>query len=330
MAWDRRRRRGSDSGPLAFVANNRALVLCTVVALGVLIAARANDALFEDTRVWLNDAAWPFMEMLSGPASEVRRFGVGVSSFFDVYDENQQLSEENAKRLAAQTDLATLQRKIQRYEELLKIPADAAVTSVAARVIADSSGPFVRTVLLNAGRGQGITKGQAVVDERGLLGRVITTGNRSSRVLLLTDLNSRIPVMIEGANLKAILVGDNTGQPVLEYLPPGSRITIGTRVITTPDGGVFPPGVPVGVIAAGSRVPRVDLFTAEGRADYVRILQYTAPVDVEELAPEPAVPETKPQSGKAKNTPASAPVVPQTAPRPSAGATPAVTARQPT
>ena len=67
MAWDRRRRRGSDSGPLAFVANNRALVLCTVVALGVLIAARANDALFDDARIWLNDAASPFMEMLAGP-----------------------------------------------------------------------------------------------------------------------------------------------------------------------------------------------------------------------------------------------------------------------
>jgi rod shape-determining protein MreC len=320
MAWDRRRRRGSDAGPLGFVANNRALVLCTVAALAVLVASRVNDALFDDTRIWLSDVASPVMEMFAGPASEVRRFGEGISSFFAVYEENQKLREENAKLLAAQRDLASLQRKVQRYEELLKIPSDAAVTSVAARVIADSSGPFVRTVLLNAGQVQGITKGQAVVDERGLLGRVVTTGNRSSRVLLLTDLNSRIPVMVEGANLKAILVGDNTGQPVLEYLPPGSRITIGTRVITTPDGGAFPPGVPVGVIAAGSRVPRVELFTAEGRADYVRILQYTAPVDVQELTPEATPPaDPKAQPAKPKSTPASVPATPLTAPRPSAG-----------
>ena len=221
MAWDRRRRRGSDRGPLGLVANNLALVLCTVVALGVLVWARVQDSSFDEARGWLNDATAPFMEMLSGPSAEVRRWSEGVSSFFTVYSENQKLREEIEALRAAQRDLATLQRKVQRYEELLKIPADAAVTSVAARVIADSSGPFVRTVLINGGGGQGIVKGQAVVDERGLLGRVITTGHRSSRVLLLTDLNSRIPVMVEGANLKAILVGDNTGLPVLEYLPPG-------------------------------------------------------------------------------------------------------------
>lgn len=328
MAWDRRRRRGSDRGPLGLVANNLALVLCTVVALGVLVWARVHDSSFDSARGWLNDATAPFMEMLSGPSAEVRRWSEGVNSFFSVYSENQKLREEIDALRAAQRDLATLQRKVQRYEELLKIPADAAVTSVAARVIADSSGPFVRTVLINGGGGQGIVKGQAVVDERGLLGRVITTGNHSSRVLLLTDLNSRIPVMVEGANLKAILVGDNTGLPVLEYLPPGSRITVGARVITTPDGGAFPPGVPVGVIAAGSRSPRVELFTNEGRADFVRILQYTAPVDVDEPAAEP-VPATPGAPPAQKPAAASAPAPAPVKPLPQAGA-PAATPVRPT
>jgi rod shape-determining protein MreC len=313
MAWDRRRRRGSETGPLAFVANNLALVVCTVVALGLLVVARAQDSLFEDARETLNDTSAPFMELLAVPGAEVRRWGEGVSSFFSVYEENQRLREENTRLLAAQRDLATLQRKVQRYEELLNAPKEEDVTSVAARVIADATGPFVHTILVNAGRIQGLTKGQAVVDERGLLGRVITAGNRSARVLLLTDLNSRIPVMIEGANLKAILVGDNTGQPVLEYLPPGSRITAGARVITTPDGGVFPPGVAVGTVAAGSRTPRVDLFTAEGRADFVRVLHYVAPVDVNEAAPEPL-----PGATTAPAEPAAPPK--QAPPRPQAGA----------
>lgn len=325
MAWDRRRRRGSDRGPLGFVANNLGLVLCTVVAFGVLVFARVQDSSFDGARGWLNDAAAPFMEILSGPAAEVRRWSEGVSSFFSVYSENQRLREEVETLRAAQRDLANLERKVLRYEELLKIPADAAVTSVAARVIADSSGPFVRTVLINAGAGQGIAKGQAVVDERGLLGRVVTAGNRSARVLLLTDLNSRIPVMVEGANLKAILVGDNTGRPVLEYLPPGAHITIGARVITTPDGGAFPPGVPIGTIAAGSRVPRVELFTTEGRADFVRILQYTAPVDVHELAPETAPPPAAQHKPAASPSPPPAPAQPR--PQAGAPATPAASVR---
>ena len=207
----------------------------------------------------------------------------------------------------------------------MKAPAEADVTSVAARIIADATGPFVHTVLINAGRAQGITKGQAVVDERGLLGRVIGSGNRSARVLLLTDLNSRVPVMIEGANLKAILAGDNSGRPTLDYLPPGTRITAGARVLTTPDGGVFPPGVAIGTISAGSQVPRVDLFTVEGRADFVRVLRYTAPVDVDEPAPAGPVDPAKGKAGAAPATPSATP--------PQASAPPAsvpVAMRQPT
>lgn len=315
MAWDRRRRRGSEAGPWGFVLSNLPLVVCTLIALGVLILARAQETFFEDARAWVSDASAPMMEALAGPAAELRRVGNGVGSFFTLYEENQKLREEIASLRSAQRELATLQRKVQRYEELLKIPAEAAEMSVAARVIADASGPFVQTVLINAGREQGITKGQAVVDERGLLGRVINLGNRSARVLLLTDLNSRIPVMIEGANLKAILVGDNSGQPVLEYLPPGSRITVGTRVVTTPDGGVFPPGVPIGTIARGARVPRVDLFTAEGRADFVRILRYTAPVDVDETPDPtaPAPPATNKPAAASSPAPTAAPASPQAA-----------------
>lgn len=331
MAWDRRRRRGSEAGPWAFVAHNLSLAVFVVLALGVLIVARAQDGMFERARETINDAGAPVMEVLTGPAVEFKRWSEGVGSLFTLYEENQRLREENERLLAAQSELAYLQRKVQRYEELLKAPAEADVTSVAARIIADAGGPFVHTVLINAGRAQGVTKGQAVVDERGLLGRVVAAGNRSARVLLLSDLNSRIPVMIEGANLKAILAGDNSGRPVLEYLPPGSRITAGARVVTTPDGGVFPPGVAVGKVASGSQVPRVELFTVEGRADFVRVLHYTAPVDVDDATPEP-MPGSKadPAKGKAGATP----LAPAAAPPPQAaapsGAMPFAAVRRPT
>lgn len=308
MAWDRRRRRMSESGPFAYVAQNAWLVTFVLLALAVLIIARAQDHLFEGAREAVNDASAPVLEVFAAPAGAFKQWSQGLSSLFDLYGENQRLREENARLLAAQSQVADLQRKLQRYEELLKVPAEASTTAVAARVIADATGPFVHTVLVNAGRSQGIAKGQAVADERGLLGRVVTAGNRSARVLLLTDLNSRIPVMIEGANLRAILVGDNTGQPVLEYLPPGSRITVGARVVTTPDGGVFPPGVPVGKIAPDTSTARVDLFTGEGRADFVRVLQYTAPVDVDDAAPEP-MPGTTGEPATAK--PSAAPATPQ-------------------
>lgn len=315
MAWDRRRRRGSETGPLAFVTNNLWLTACTLIALGLLVVARAQETFFDDVREAVTDAGTPVMEALSGPAGEVRRWGEGVGSLFSVYDENQRLREENARLTAERRELETLRLKVKRYEELLKIPEDQAVTSVAARVIADASGPFVQTILVNVGRGQGVAKGQAVVDERGLLGRVVSTGNRSARVLLLTDINSRIPVMIEGADLKAILTGDNTGRPVLAYLPPGSRIKAGARIFTTPDGGVFPPGVPVGKVSKVPGAPRVDLFTSEGRADFVRVLHYTAPVDVDEPGAAETPPATPPATAPGKpKPPANAPQPPASPP----------------
>lgn len=325
MAWDRRRRRASETGPWGFVAHNLSLVAFVVIALGIFVFARFQGDAFEQARDVFNDASAPVMETLAVPAAEVKKWSDGIGSLFTVYAENQRLREENERLLAAQSELAYLQRKVQRYEQLLKAPAEADVTSVAARVIADASGPFAHTVLVNAGRAQGVTKGQAVVDERGLLGRIIAAGERSARVLLLTDLNSRIPVMIEGDNLKAILVGDSSLRPVLEYLPPGSRLTDGARVVTTPDGGVFPPGVAVGRVATGSSGLRVQLFTGEGRADFVRVLHYVAPVDVDQ-----APPDTDPASGKAgavSSNPASAPP-----PQASAPSVPAPNAaqRQPT
>jgi rod shape-determining protein MreC len=288
MAWDRKQRRKlSDAGNWAFVSSNLPFLFFVVLAVAIMILSRAQIGVFDSAREAVNDAAAPVYELLAQPAALVKRWGQGFDSFLSVYEENQKLREENARLLAKQNQLAELERKVARYEELLHAQTDPTVESVAARVIADASGPFVHTVLINAGQNQGVAKGQAVVDELGLIGRVIASGNRSARILLLTDLNSRIPVMVEGVNLKAILAGDNSVRPALEYLPAGARIPPGARVVTTPDGGVFPPGIPVGTVAPDSRAPRVELFTGEGRADFVRILSYTAHVDVNSAKPEP-------------------------------------------
>jgi rod shape-determining protein MreC len=112
-------------------------------------------------------------------------------------------------------------------------------------------------------------------------------------------------VIIEGANLKAILAGDNSDQPTLEYLPPGSRLTAGARVLTTADGGVLPPGIVVGAVVRGTSSPRVSLFTSERRADFVRVLKYEAPVDVDAEPASPA--EGAPDAGSVPSPASSGP-----------------------
>lgn len=302
MAWNFRRRR-SASGLWAFIAQNPALALFAVAAVALLAISKSQGELSQGLRGYADDLTASAMQLVAGPAAEGKRWADGVGTFLSVYEENQRLRDENAKLRQAQSEVGELQRKVVRYEQLLKVPTEAPVSGVAGRVIADMSGPFLRTILVNAGADQGVLKGQAVVDDRGLLGRIVGTGRKSSRVLLLSDLNSRIPVIVEGANLKAILAGDNSDRPTLEYLPPGSRLVAGARVLTTADGGALPPGIVVGVVVKGQAAPRVDLFTSERRADFVRVLQYQAPVDVD-AGPEAPVTEdakpTPPGSGGAK------------------------------
>lgn len=302
MAWNFRRRRSS-SGAWAFIAQNPALALLVVLALALLAISKSQGEVSEGVRGYADDLTTSAMELVAAPAAEGKRWIEGVGTFLSVYEENQRLRDENTKLRLAQSELGELQRKVLRYEQLLKVPMEAPVSGVAGRVIADMSGPFLRTILVNAGAEQGVLKGQAVVDDRGLLGRIIGTGRKSSRVLLLSDLNSRIPVIVEGANLKAILAGDNSDRPTLEYLPPGSRLIAGARVLTTADGGALPPGIVIGVVVKGQSAPRVELFTSERRADFVRVLKYQAPVDVDEepVFPTPNAPEAKPQgSGGSK------------------------------
>jgi rod shape-determining protein MreC len=146
---------------------------------------------------------------------------------------------------------------------------------VTARVIANSGGAYARSVMANAGRENGVVRGEAAVTGEGLVGRVSEVGSRAARILLVTDLNSRVPVIVEGSRQRAVLAGDNSEHPRLRYLEAGAAIRIGDRIVTSGQGGVFPPGLPVGVVAVfDGELARVELFVELSRVDYLRLVDY--------------------------------------------------------
>jgi rod shape-determining protein MreC len=115
----------------------------------------------------------------------------------------------------------------------------------------------------------------AVITGEGLIGRVTEVGDWSSRVWLISDLNSRIPVTIAETGDRAILAGDNTTQPKLLFLARDASVPEGARVVTSGHGGVFPPNLPVGILKEAERgtytvVPTADL----GRITYVRLVDF--------------------------------------------------------
>jgi rod shape-determining protein MreC len=145
------------------------------------------------------------------------------------------------------------------------------------RIIGQSSGNYVRAVLINVGRTAGVARGNVAVDADGVLGRVIAVGERTARVLLLTDLNSRIPVKVLPAGVNAILVGDNLDQPQVSFLPADAKVSAGDWIVTTGHGGIFPPDLPVGrvVNVPKSGAPRVALAADLTRLDYIRVLRFS-------------------------------------------------------
>lgn len=287
MAWDWKRRGSGEMGPWAFLTHNLSFALLTVAAVILLLTGRAQGSWTDGARSFLQDLVSPLFAAVAGPSNALSRWTEGLGAAFDVYGENQRLREENAKLLAFKNEAIELRQKVTRYEALLNVGPQPGSTFVTGRVIADSGGAFQHALIVNLGRDAGVAKGQAVTNEQGLVGHVVNAGRRSARVLLLNDIASRIPVRLERANVRAILAGDGMVQPYLDFLPRGSVLVAGDRVITSSDGGVLPPGIPVGVVVQAGGAPRVDLFTDERRADFVRLIRYEAPADSDVGAPEP-------------------------------------------
>ena len=180
-----------------------------------------------------------------------RRLAADVGELVALRAENADLREQNAACSNGRAPRASWRSRTRGCASCsTPRPRTQHPTAVTARVVADAGGPFVQTVMVNAGADQGVVNGMAAVNERGLVGRVIEVGRRSARILLLTDFNSRIPVMVEPSRDQAILAGDNSREPGLMFLPLNPRLSVGDRVVTSGRGGVLPPGLAIGVVSA--------------------------------------------------------------------------------
>ena len=255
-----------------------AFVLFIGAALGLMILGKTETRLIERLRVTITDLAAPVLEVLSHPAVAFTSAAEEMRQLIDLHGENQRLRAENTRLRRWHAVAQTLEQENIAYKELLNFVDDPHPAFITARVIGDAGGAFVRTVLLNAGSGDGVRDGQAVINADGLVGRVVETGQRTARILLLTDLNSRIPVVVEQTRVPAILAGDNSDEPRLAYLPVNAVIKPGERIVTSGHGGMLPPGLPVGVVTAMvDGVARVRPFVDWHTLEYMRVLDFTLP-----------------------------------------------------
>jgi rod shape-determining protein MreC len=246
-----------------------------LVCLVLLILWRTDNPRVERLRMSVIDRAAPSMTFVDGPIALAWHVARDYRQFIDVYDQNRALRREIQSLRGWRERARLLEEENAQLRALNNVRLPPRTTFVAGDVIADSGGPFREAVLVNVGRSDQIEDGAAAVDGSGLVGRVVGVGERASRLMLLTDYSSRVPVVIQPGAKRAMLTGDGTPAPKLEFIDGSDRMKPGDLVETSGDGGVFPPDIPVGrVVSTSGGTWRVVLLADYARLEFVRLLRY--------------------------------------------------------
>ena len=171
---------------------------------------------------------------------------------------------------------ATVKGRKPVIESLLNVQSLPEQSFITARILSDPATPYVKSVLLDIGVRDGVTVGQAVLADTGMLGRIVDVQDSISRVLLLSNINSRVPVTIEGTSQKGVVVGRNMENPLLFYTPDSVTLEVGMLMMTSGDGGMLPAGLPIGRIDSIEKgVISVEFLTKYEDAHFVRVLEKT-------------------------------------------------------
>jgi rod shape-determining protein MreC len=263
--------------PLAWTAAV-ALIVAIVVAVVLLLSDRRETFQSEAygvTRQMGDAVAAPVTGALATPSEWVASGVDYVRGYFFAVSENRRLKAELAEAKHWREVALALRDTNDRYKAVLGLKTEPPIPMVAARTVSEARGPFANTRLANAGKELNVRSGNPVMSDNGLVGRVVGVTTGASRILLLTDIASRTPVMVDRTNARAILTGDGGPNPKLEYLRGRDPVREGDRVVTSGDGGVFPRGLPVGVAVKGlDKRWRVVLASDTAPVDYVRILLF--------------------------------------------------------
>lgn len=265
------RGRGRIGGLLVFTLYFLSIVL--------LVLSRLENDVLVATRGTLADLAAPVLETASLPGVYVRRVWKRAEHFVDTAQELERLRDENQRLRQWRRRAERLDRQLSHMRALLNAVEEPALGFASARVIGDARGPFIRSVLLNIGTANGVKAGYAVINGDGLVGRTVHVGEAASRVILLNDLNSRIPVLVGPSAERAILVGGNGVEPRLEFLSRNAAIYDGDQVHSSGHGGLLPRGLRIGTVAAnGAGERRVRTHAKLNELDYVSVLFFNSPV----------------------------------------------------
>ena len=222
-------------------------------------------------RSFVKDGIYRVSQVASYP---VKSFGNSINfieKHINLNEEYKALKKENQilKNKIVQDEFLNLENV--QLKKLIDEQVASQSNLVSSRVIIDKQSPYLNSFVINSGSNKNIKNGMTVLDGEYFIGRIVDVNFFSSRVLLISDLNSRIPVIVEPKGTHAILYGHGSSNATLEYLPENHKIKKDDKVYTSGKEGVFAPGVPIGTVLINDAQVEVLLFSDLDQITFVNI-----------------------------------------------------------
>lgn len=270
--------------PFRALVQRFSFLLLILFSIALMMIGKVDTLIVDNARARVLDVFTPILDAFARPAATTAQFIESVISLRAAHEENERLRRENALLLQWRQAALRLEAENNGLRTLLHYVPGPSASYISARVVSAPGGSFLRTIVVMAGKRDGVRTGQAAVAGAGMIGRVVEVGEWSSRILLVTDINARIPAMLEASRQRAVLAGDNSDQPRLLYLSPESPVSVGDRVVTSGHGGVFPSGLPIGVVSfVGERTVKVQPLVDLNRIEHVQIVDFGLPGSIASL-----------------------------------------------
>lgn len=265
----------SDSSP-DYLRGLRRVVFGTSVVLlvALFLLWRIDNARVEQFRMDLVDRFVPSFEWTTKPLAHAARMVADLRAYGRIYEQNAELRRELQRMQGWREAALQLEQKNAKLLALNRVRLNPRLTFVTAEVLADAGSPFRNSAMVNVGRIDGVEDGWAAMDGLGLVGRVAGVGERSSRIILVTDASSRVPATIRPSGQRAMVAGDDTAAPTLEFLDQQDELKPGDRVVSSGDGGLYPPDILIGQVYVDKEGrARVRLAADTRRLEFVRVVR---------------------------------------------------------
>jgi rod shape-determining protein MreC len=247
------------------------LIFLFIISIILILVETSETKPLNNVRSLFKDIVYRSSIVISSPLKGIASFSSFIKGHLILYTKYDQLKKENdqLKNNIKETNFLELENS-----QLRKLINEQVVSNsnlLSARVMLDKQSPYLNSYIINIGSNKNIKNGMAVLDGKNFVGRIVDVNFFSSRVLLVSDLNSKIPVLIEPSGYHAILNGRGQAEATLEYLPKEHNIKEGDIVYTSGKGRIFSPGIPVGKVTIIDNAPSVLLFSDLNQITFVNI-----------------------------------------------------------